>query len=337
VNAAFPGLGTVINVATVVVGALLGMAVGHRLPERTRSLVTDCLGLVTLLIAALSCVSVTDASLREAVGTGVPVLVVLGSLLMGGITGSLLRIEERLEGLAGTIQSWMARRRRFAGGDRAEGDRAEGDPAWGDRAGGDRAGGDRAEGDRAEGDPAWGDRGGGGRAGGDRGGGDRAGGDRAGAATAGNTAGDAAADDSPRARERFIEGWLTASLLFCVGPLTILGSLSDGLGRGIEQLTLKAVLDGFAAMAFASSFGVGVLMSAVSVAVIQGLLTGVGVLLGSVLPDANIAALTATGGLMLVGISLRLLRIRDIPVANMLPALIVAPVLTQVVVALRRA
>jgi len=323
VNAAFPGLGTVINVATVVVGALLGMAVGHRLPERTRSLVTDCLGLVTLLIAALSCVSVTDGSLREAVGTGVPVLVVLGSLLMGGITGSLLRIEERLEGLAGTIQSWMARRRRFAGGDRAGGDRAGGDRAGGDRAGGDR----RAEGDRAEGDPAWGD----------RGGDDRAGGDRARAATAGNTAGDPAADDSARARERFIEGWLTASLLFCVGPLTILGSLSDGLGRGIEQLTLKAVLDGFAAMAFASSFGVGVLMSAVSVAVIQGLLTGVGVLLGSVLPDASIAALTATGGLMLVGISLRLLRIRDIPVANMLPALIVAPVLTQVVVALRRA
>lgn len=322
-NAAFPGLGTVINVATVVVGALLGMAVGHRLPERTRSLVTDCLGLVTLLIAALSCVSVTDGSLREAVGTGVPVLVVLGSLLMGGITGSLLRIEERLEGLAGTIQSWMARRRRFAGGDPAGGDRAGGDRAWGDR----RAEGDRAEGDRAEGDPAWGD----------RGGDDRAGGDRARAATAGNTAGDPAADESARARERFIEGWLTASLLFCVGPLTILGSLSDGLGRGIEQLTLKAVLDGFAAMAFASSFGVGVLMSAVSVAVIQGLLTGVGVLLGSVLPDANIAALTATGGLMLVGISLRLLRIRDIPVANMLPALIVAPVLTQVVVALRRA
>jgi len=327
VNAAFPGLGTVINVATVVVGALLGMAVGHRLPERTRSLVTDCLGLVTLLIAALSCVSVTDGSLREAVGTGVPVLVVLGSLLMGGITGSLLRIEERLEGLAGTIQSWMARRRRFAGGDPAGRDPAGGDRAGSDRTGSDRAGGDRTGSDRAEGDPAWGD----------RGGSDRTGSDRAGAATAGNTAGDPAADDSARARERFIEGWLTASLLFCVGPLTILGSLSDGLGRGIEQLTLKAVLDGFAAMAFASSFGVGVLMSAVSVAVIQGLLTGVGVLLGSVLPDANIAALTATGGLMLVGISLRLLRIRDIPVANMLPALIVAPVLTQVVVALRRA
>ncbi len=254
---AFPGLGTVINVATVIVGALLGMSVGHRLPQRTRSVVTDGLGLVVLLIAGLSCVSVTDAALRSAVGPGIPVLIVLGSLLVGGITGSLLRVEERLEGLAGTIQSWVARRRGSAEG------------------------------------------------------------------------------TSASARDRFIEGWLTASLLFCVGPLTILGSLSDGLGRGIEQLTLKAVLDGFAAMAFASSFGVGVLLSAVSVAVIQGALTLVGVLLGSVLPDAHIAALTATGGLLLVGIALRLLRIRDVPVGNMLPALVVAPLLTQLVVALR--
>ena len=137
------------------------------------------------------------------------------------------------------------------------------------------------------------------------------------------------------ARERFIEGWLSASLLFCVGPLTILGSLSDGLGNGIDQLTLKSVLDGFAALAFASSFGIGVLLSAVSVAVVQGLLTLLGVVLGSMLPDAHIAALTATGGLMLVGISLRLLRIREIPVGDLLPALIVAPLLTQLVVFLR--
>jgi uncharacterized membrane protein YqgA involved in biofilm formation len=88
---------------------------------------------------------------------------------------------------------------------------------------------------------------------------------------------------------------------------------------------LKSVLDGFAALAFASTFGVGVLLSAVSVAVIQGLLTVVGVVLGSVLPEAHIAALTATGGLMLAGIGLRLLRIREVPVGNMLPALVVAP------------
>ena len=95
------------------------------------------------------------------------------------------------------------------------------------------------------------------------------------------------------------------------------------------------MLDGFAALAFASSFGVGVLLSAVSVAVVQGALTIVGVLLGSVLPEPHILALTATGGLMLAGIGLRLLRIKDVPVADMLPALVVAPLLTQVVIALR--
>jgi uncharacterized membrane protein YqgA involved in biofilm formation len=258
---AFPGFGTVINVGTIVIGSLLGMAVGHRLPERTRSVVTDCLGLTVLLMAGLSVAKVTDVSLTVAVGSGAPVLIVLGSLLIGGIAGSLMRIEGRLEDLAGVIQARLARRTRLVGAQETGQDHA--------------------------------------------------------------------------ARERFIEGWLSASLLFCVGPLTILGALSDGLGKGIDQLTLKAVLDGFAAMAFASSFGVGVLLSAVSVAVVQGLLTVLGVLLGSVLPDAHIAALTATGGLLLVGISFRLLRIREIPVGDLLPALIVAPLLTQLVVFLR--
>ena len=253
----FPGAGTVLNVLTVLVGAGLGMAVGHRLREHTRSVVTDVLGLVTLLVAGLSAVAVTDPALREAVGSGFPVIVVLGSLLIGSVTGSMLRIEERLEGLAGRIQTAVSRR-------------------WSSEAGTDHA-----------------------------------------------------------ARERFIEGWLTASLLFCVGPLTILGSLNDGLGRGIDQLALKAVLDGFAALAFAASFGVGVMLSAVSVLVVQGLLTLLGVLLGGLVPDAHISALTATGGLLLAGIALRLLRIRDVPVGDMLPALLVAPLLTQLVVWLR--
>jgi uncharacterized membrane protein YqgA involved in biofilm formation len=261
VQGAFPGLGTVINVATIVVGSLLGMTVGHRLPEATRSVVTDCLGLTTLLVAGLSAVKVTDPSLSSALGSGVPVLIVLGSLLIGGVIGSLMRIEGRLEDLAGVIQARLARRRRLVGAAESGQDR--------------------------------------------------------------------------QARERFIEGWLSASLLFCVGPLTILGSLSDGLGKGIDQLTLKSVLDGFAAVAFATSFGVGVLASALSVAVVQGLLTLLGVVLGSMLPHAHIAALTATGGLLLVGIAFRLLRIREIPVGDLLPALIVAPLLTQLVVVLR--
>ena len=77
-DAPFPGLGTVINIATVVVGALLGMAIGHRFPDRTRSVVTDCLGLTTLLMAGLSAVSVTDRALSDATGSGAPVLIVLG-------------------------------------------------------------------------------------------------------------------------------------------------------------------------------------------------------------------------------------------------------------------
>jgi uncharacterized membrane protein YqgA involved in biofilm formation len=132
-------------------------------------------------------------------------------------------------------------------------------------------------------------------------------------------------------RERFVERWLTTSLLFCVGPLTILGSLSDGLGRGIDQLVLKATLDGFAAMAFASTFGLGVLFSAVSVAVVQDSLTVARRPAGHPAARTHIAALTAVGGPLLVGVALRLLRLRDVPVGELLPALAVAPVLTWAV------
>ena len=134
-----------------------------------------------------------------------------------------------------------------------------------------------------------------------------------------------------RDRERFIEGFVTSSLVFCVGPLTILGSLSDGLGHGADQLYLKAALDGFAAIAFAASFGWGVAASAIAVLAVQGSLTVVGVVLGDVLPDAHVAALAATGGLMLVGVAIGLLRLRpasQVPVGDLLPGLVVAPLLT---------
>jgi len=136
-------------------------------------------------------------------------------------------------------------------------------------------------------------------------------------------------------RRRFVEGFVAASLLFCIGPLTVLGSLSDGLGNGSDQLVLKATLDGFASIAFASSFGWGVAASALVVAVVQGSLTVLGGVLGGLLPQAHLAAATATGGLLLVGVALRLLRIKQVPVGDLLPALVVAPLLTQLVVVLR--
>lgn len=135
-------------------------------------------------------------------------------------------------------------------------------------------------------------------------------------------------------RERFVQGFVIASLVFCVGPLTILGSLNEGLGRGAEQLLLKSTLDGFAALAFAAAFGVGVLASALSVLVVQGSLTGLGVLVGGLLPAAHLDAVGATGGLILVGVALRLLDLKQLPVADLLPALLVAPALTQLAIAL---
>jgi uncharacterized protein len=275
----FPGVGTVVNVATVLVGSALGLLLGARLPTRTRDTVTDALGLVTLLIGALSAAEVSSAALSGAVGSAAPVLIVLGSLLLGGIAGSLLDIEARLEGFGGWLRTWLGRRRQV--------------PAGTPR----------------------------------------------GATPSGHVPAGTLPPDSPpaehAARERFIEGFVTASLVFCVGPLTILGSLSDGLGRGADQLILKAALDGFAAIAFAASLGIGVMASVVAIVVVQGSLTVVGVLVGDVLPAANLAAITATGGLLLLGVGLRLLQIRALPVGNLLPALLVAPVLVSVVSALR--
>ncbi len=93
----FRGFGTVLNVTTVLVGSGIGVLVGHRLHQRTRDVVTDALGLVTLLVAALSATAVTDKHLSAAVGDGAPVLIVLGALVIGGIAGTALRIEDRLE------------------------------------------------------------------------------------------------------------------------------------------------------------------------------------------------------------------------------------------------
>ncbi|MEO6472389.1 MAG: DUF554 domain-containing protein [Aeromicrobium sp.] len=243
----FIGIGTVTNVVTVIAGSSLGLLIGHRLTERTRSLVTDALGLVTLLIAAQAAMQVSRKVLTDAVGTSLPILIVLGSLVIGGIIGSILRLEDRLEGFGGWLQT------RLSAG-------------------------------RGE------------------------------------------------SRDRFIEGFVTSSLVFCIGPLTILGAINEGLGNGSDQLVLKAVLDGFASLAFAASFGIGVMASALSIAVIQGTLTVLGVALGSFVPEPHLIALTATGGLVLICVALRLLNMKIMPIADLLPALILAPLLTQIAI-----
>ncbi len=124
---------------------------------------------------------------------------------------------------------------------------------------------------------------------------------------------------------RFTEGFVAASLLFCVGPMAILGSISDGLRGDYSLLAVKSVLDGFAAMAFASTMGVGVLFSTVVVLVYQGGITLLAGTADALLTPPVIAELTATGGVMVLGIGIRLLNVRDIRVGNFLPALVFAP------------
>ncbi len=244
------GSGTILNMVAILIGSGLGVLIGHRLPQRTRDTVTDALGLVTLVIGSLSIVALTNTAFSDSVGTAAPLLIVLGALVIGGIIGSLLQIELRLEQVGGWLQHKLSRK---------------------------------------------------------------------------------SAGDSDDKRKRFVEGFVDASLVFCIGPLAILGALNDGLGLGIEQLALKSTLDGFASLAFAASLGWGVALSALSVGIVQGAFTIVGALVGSVLSAALIDAITATGGVLLIGVGLRLLKIKSVPVGDMLPALIVAPLLAALV------
>jgi hypothetical protein len=138
----------------------------------------------------------------------------------------------------------------------------------------------------------------------------------------------AGGDGEATQENQFIRGFLTASLLFCVGPLTILGSIQDGLTGDYELLAIKSVLDGFAAMALASTFGVGVLFSVLVVLVVQGGLTLLASQLQSFFTEVMIAELSVVGGILLLAIAIgSLLELRPIRTGNLLPALLVAPVL----------
>lgn len=125
----------------------------------------------------------------------------------------------------------------------------------------------------------------------------------------------------------FAEGFVNASLVFCIGPMAILGSMQDGLTGDFSVLTVKSVLDGFASIAFSASLGWGVSLSAITILFYQGAITIFAGLFSRVLTDPMIVEMTATGGLMIVGIGLRLLEVKQIRLANFLPALAIAPLI----------
>jgi uncharacterized membrane protein YqgA involved in biofilm formation len=129
------------------------------------------------------------------------------------------------------------------------------------------------------------------------------------------------------------EAFVTASLLFCVGPLTVVGSIQNGLTGDYQALATKAMLDGFASIAIASTLGWGVGLAAITVLVVQGGISLAAGLFDAVLPEGSeaLAALTSAGGVLIIGISLKLLALKDVKVGNFLPALVLAPALVGLV------
>jgi uncharacterized membrane protein YqgA involved in biofilm formation len=134
----------------------------------------------------------------------------------------------------------------------------------------------------------------------------------------------------PESGSRVAEGFVTASLVFCVGPLTILGSLQNGLTGDIQLLAIKSLLDGVAAVAFAAALGWGVALSVVTILIVQGGIAALAGLAEPFLDEVAILAITATGGIILLGVALRLLDLKQVRVANFLPALVLAPIFIQV-------
>jgi uncharacterized protein len=220
------GLGTAINVVTVLVGGGVGTLVGARLSERMRKTAMQAIGVITLLVGISNFLSLDNPL--------VPLVSVIGGLVIGealGIDGALKRFGDSLQ-------------KRFSKG------------------------------------------------------------------------------ESPVSR-----AFVTTSLLFCVGPLTVLGSLQDGLTGDYHLLALKSALDFIASLSFASVLGWGVLLSAVTVLVVQGTLTLSAGLLQRVVTEPIISAMTATGGVLIFGLGLVLLELKEVRVANMPPALLIASLL----------
>jgi uncharacterized membrane protein YqgA involved in biofilm formation len=130
---------------------------------------------------------------------------------------------------------------------------------------------------------------------------------------------------------QFTKAFVTSSLLFCVGPMTILGSIQDGLSGDAKLLITKSVLDGFTSIAFSAAMGVGVLFTSITILIVQGGLTLFASLLSGILTQDIITELTATGGIMILSLGFGMLNMKKFKTANMLPALVIVPVIMNII------
>ena len=223
--------GTIINVAAVILGSLVGLLVGNRIPEKTRQTLISVMGLYTLAYGVFIFTKTQN------------MLIPLLSLVMGTIIGELLKIQEGLNSVGERIQRKLA--------------------IWNPN---------------LTGEP-----------------------------------------------QRFVTGFVSASLLFCIGPMAILGSIQDGISGDFQMLAIKSLLDGIGSIAFASTLGVGIMFSAVVILVYQGAISLLSGWIGQGFGDAAVAEMTATGGVILVGIGIsNLLQIKKIRTGSFLPAIFLA-------------
>ena len=234
------GIGTLTNVFTIVGGTLLGLIVGRYISERIRLTVEQAVGMTTLVLG-IATAAKTDN-----------IVFPLVSVVLGGIIGESLRIEDRFESLG----NWVRRKVEV-----------KTQTGWLSRT------------------------------------------------------------SLTTLHPRFVEGFVTATLLFSIGPMSILGSIDDGLGRGAQILIVKSALDGLVSILFAATMGWGVAISAVIVGIYQGLMTLGASGLDAILNDRMVHEMSATGGIMILGIALRFMEVKPIRVGSLLPGLFVAPVL----------
>ena len=223
-------MGTLINAAAIIVGAIIGTVFNRSLPQRYLSIIFQGMGLFVVVLGVSMSIKMEH------------VLVSVFSLLLGGLTGELLKIDKQLNNFG----EWLKRSLRFKS-------------------------------------------------------------------------------------EKFTEGFVSASLIYCIGAMAVLGAIEEGTGNFPAILLTKSVMDGFSSIAFAAALGIGVMFSSIPVALYQGIITLIAFLFADTLNMAIVNELSAVGGILIVGLGINILEIKEIKVVNLMPALVFVVVFMAII------
>lgn len=223
-------IGTLINVATVVAGSLLGLMLQQIFTDEIKNIVFQAIGLGTILIGLKMALKLPDGYM----------LVIIFSMILGGIFGELINLDDWMLGLSEKLKHGLG-----------------------------------------------------------------------------------------LTESRFSEGLITAFLLFCIGSMTIVGAIEEGLNQNRELLVIKSTLDGFSSIALAASFGIGVLFSVIPLLIFQGGMTLGSKKLASVFDQTTIDVLSSIGGILIIGISINILGLGNINLENLLPSLLLSIILVK--------